>query len=153
MDGTGPDRTPLVGTDWVLEALVTLDGAGERVVAPVPALPRAATLRLAQEPDGGLRLAVRPGCNSGAGRADVDQFGPGAGRLRVGPLAVTRMMCDESAMAVEAHVLAVLDGDVDVTLDGDRLRLDRAGRGLVYRAPGETGRPRSPRARAGDGTL
>lgn len=135
MSGTGPDGAPFVGTDWVLEALVTGDGAGDRVVAPVPALPRPATLRLDEEPDGTFRLAVRPGCNSGAGRAEVRWSGPGAGRLRVGPVAVTRMMCDEPAMTVERHVLAVLDGDVDLTLDAHHLRLDRAGQGLVYRAP------------------
>ena len=72
------------------------------------------------------------GCNTLNGPATV-----GEGTIAFGPIATTRMACPEGVMGLEAHVLAVLDGEVTYTIDGDVLTLtnEAAEVGLGLRAP------------------
>jgi heat shock protein HslJ len=44
------------------------------------------------------------------------------------------MACEGEAGAVEATVTAVLDGSVDVIIEGDTLTITNGDRGLVYTA-------------------
>jgi heat shock protein HslJ len=118
----------LVGSDWVLDGLVTADA-----VSSVPTGARDPGLRL-EEAEEGMRLAVRTGCNSGSGSVTVlADDDPASGTLEVGPLATTRMACDEAATSVETHVLAVLDGTVTYAVEGDSLTLTNGDLGLILR--------------------
>ena len=76
-------------------------------------------------------LHVAAGCNQG--RAPMTLH---AESLEVGPLALTRMMCEPPAMAVEAAVTAVLSGSVPYVLAGEVLTLRGSGTTLVYRPGG-----------------
>jgi heat shock protein HslJ len=119
-----PDR-PLEGTRWTVDTLYTgRDASGS--AASVPAEPEAFL-----EFDG-TTVTGSGGCNSLNGPATV-----GEGTIAFGPIATTRMACPEGAMDLEAHVLAVLDGEVTYTIDGDVLTLtnEAAEAGLGLRAP------------------
>ncbi len=121
--------TPLVGTRWVLDGVVT--GSGPTgTVASVPRSARA-TLRV----DNG-QLLLRLGCNVGSAPVRIDGH-----RLLVGPLAQTLRACSGAAAEVEEAIVATLQDAVRHRVDGETLTLSRAGRGLVYRArPAGTGR-------------
>lgn len=100
------------GTRWVLEAVQS--GAGDDgTVSTVPVGTRAWL-----QVDGGA-LQVSTGCNRG--RAEVT-LSPT--RWTVGPLVTTKKACVDPAVAsVERAMLAVLDGEVDVSVEEDRLHL------------------------------
>jgi heat shock protein HslJ len=115
-----PDR-PLVGTKWSVEGVVTADA-----VSSVPAGVRVPTLEF----DAG-RVLVFAGCNTGSGEYEAtDQD------VVFGPIAITRMACDEASMQVEAHVLAVLQGTASYDIEADVLTLTNGDTGLVVRAAG-----------------
>jgi heat shock protein HslJ len=109
-----PDR-PLEGTTWVVDGLVT-----NQAVSSVPS-GVIATLVFA-----GGRVNVNAGCNKGSGTAEV-----GDTAITFGLIAHTLIACGNDAMAVEAHILQVLQGDVAWTIDSDSLRLVGAGGGLM----------------------
>jgi heat shock protein HslJ len=75
------------------------------------------------------RVSVRPGCNTGSGRATVD-----GGVVDFGPIALTKMACRGPAMDTERTVLSVLQGVVPYTVDGDALALGGGDVRLFYRA-------------------
>lgn len=111
---------PLAGTAWSLETLVEGEAASS-----VPAGVEPPTMQIGED---GF-AAVFTGCNRG--RSAVGTNGP---TLSFGPLALTRMACPGDAAAVEASVVAVLDGDVTFAIEGDQLTLTKGDRQLVYRA-------------------
>jgi heat shock protein HslJ len=112
-----PDR-PLAGTTWVVDGLMA-----DQMVSSVEA-GVTATLVFA---DG--RVSVDAGCNTGGGPAEL-----GDTAITFGPVVTTKMACDGAAMAVERHVLQVLQGDVAWAIDGDSLTLTGAGGGLTLKA-------------------
>lgn len=113
-----PDR-PLGGTPWTVEGLVSADA-----VSSVPVDVRAPTLKF----EAG-QVTVDAGCNTGSGTYEAtDQD------ITFGPVAITRMACDEASMEVEAHVLAVLDGTAAYDIEADVLTLTNGDTGLVLRA-------------------
>lgn len=115
-----PDR-PLEGTRWVVDSLVLGDA-----VSSVPAGVTAA-LRFV---DG--RLELEAGCNQGGGEYRVED-----GVITFGPIALTKMACDDARAGVERHVTQVLDGRVGYEIEAGTLRLGGAnGPGLVLRAEG-----------------
>jgi heat shock protein HslJ len=119
-----PDAA-LVGTPWRLESLVWGLGPDGAVS---PAIGEA-TLLLGE--DG--TISGSTGCNRFSGGYELDGT-----TLTAGPLATTRMACEEALMDQERAVLDVLDaGPLELTLDGSTLRVagtdDRA---LDYRAGG-----------------
>jgi heat shock protein HslJ len=116
-----PDRE-LTGTMWTLDAV-----GGSSPDASVASVPAGVVSTLAIDVDG--RVSIRPGCNSGRGRAAI-----GDATIEFGPLALTRMACRGAAMDIEASVLTVLDGTVRYTIDVDRLTLTNGDDQLVYRA-------------------
>jgi heat shock protein HslJ len=114
-----PDR-PLLGTRWVVDGVVDHGS-----VASVPAGVEAyLTLR-----DDG-RVDGFTGCNHFGGTAvERDE------RVSFSEMYATRMACGDEIGRLEAAVLAVLDGEVDAHVDGDRLTLTGTdGRGLRLRA-------------------
>jgi heat shock protein HslJ len=115
---------PLIGTEWQLEALLDTGAS-----APATPAEGAGTLLLGD--DG--RISGGTGCNRIMGGYEVvDDH-----TLRFGALASTRMACPDPLASQEAHVVAVLDGDVEVTLGEGQLILTAAdGRGLRFRSDG-----------------
>jgi heat shock protein HslJ len=116
-----PDAT-LTATMWTLESIGT--GGAQGAVSSVPV---GVTSTLVISPDNELALAA--GCNTGGARVEIADE-----TMTVGPVRLTKMMCDEAANQVEQSVLAVLEGDVDYVVAGDQLTLTRADQTLTYRA-------------------
>jgi heat shock protein HslJ len=112
-----PDQ-PLEGTLWRLDGIVSGDA-----VSSVPA-GVTASIRITSD-----RVDVKPGCNSGGGAADVT-----ADTITFGPIALTKMACEPTAMSVENAVAAVLAGTATYTIDADVLTLKNGSTGLVFRA-------------------
>lgn len=110
--------TPLTGTIWVLSEMRAGD-SGRAVPLGVRS-----TLTLA---DG--QVSLEAGCNRGHADAKL-----GVDSIEFGPMALTRMMCDDDAMNVEREVCAVLQGTVDYSREGHVLVLGTAARCLVYRS-------------------
>ncbi len=139
----------LVGTSWALvgtwaapdgdapdsdaPAGLAQPGYGALVV-PVPAGARDPGLAVEQA-DGGLRLTLRTGCNSGSapvmlGPGDA----PGTTAVRVGDVVTTRTAGPPEVMALEADVLAVLAArPLTAVRDGGTLVVSGGGRALVLR--------------------
>jgi heat shock protein HslJ len=110
----------LTGTTWTLESIV--DG---EAVSSLPAGVDPPTLEIAD--DGSV--TVFAGCNRGGGTVVITDT-----TMTFEPIALTQMACEGEAGTLEATVLAVLDGSVDVAVDGDTLTITNGDRGLVYRA-------------------
>ena len=98
----------LVGTTWVLSGTV----ANEAVT--VSAVDAEASMTIAD--DG--TVAIETGCNTGSGSVEV-----GDDTLTFGPIATTRMACDEERTRLETSVLSVLQGEVTYEISGDTLSL------------------------------
>lgn len=98
----------LEGRTWNVTGTIANQG--------VSSVPQGASLTFA---DGSV--AVKGGCNSGSGEATI-----GDGTITFGPIATTRMACEDALMELEAKVLAVLDGEVTYTVDGDTMVLTNA---------------------------
>jgi heat shock protein HslJ len=109
---------PLAGTSWVVDGLVV-----NQTASSVPA-GVTATLGFANG-----KVTVDTGCNQGGGPAEL-----GDTAITFGPIVTTKMGCANNAMAVERHVLGVLQGDVAWVIDSDALTLTGAGGGLHLRA-------------------
>ncbi len=114
----GEGGAPLVGVTWTLET-ISADGTSSNVPASVTA----PTLEFAD--DGTVTLTL--GCNSGSATTTTS-----GDTITFGPVMSTKMACDDAAMTVEASVLAVLDGEVTSTIDGDRLTLTKGTSSLTY---------------------
>lgn len=112
-----PDR-PLEGTMWTLTTVVDGESASS---LPSDAV---STIQLV---DG--RLLVATGCNTGSAAAAVE-----GDTLVLGPLALTKMACDDARMQLESAVVAVLAGTVEVAIEAGTLTLTSGDRGLVYAA-------------------
>jgi len=113
---------PLVGTLWTLDTIIDQT---TQSASSVPAGVEPPTLQIG---DDGM-AAVYTGCNRGGAAV-----GTNGSTLSFGPLRLTRMACVGDGGQVEAAVVAVIDGDVEFTIEGDRLTLTKAQSGLVYRA-------------------
>lgn len=115
---TPTDASTLLGTSWTVTGYS--DGTTASTVAEGLAKP---TVAIAE--DGAL--TVDTGCNTG--RSTVKASGS---TLTVGPLATTRKACtDDRAVAVEAAVVQVLDGTVEVTVEGRTATFTHDGRSLT----------------------
>ncbi len=110
--------SPLDGTTWVLTEIRDADGAW-----PLPGGIRS-TFEII---DG--HIHVEAGCNHGHASVTVHDD-----TIQIGPMALTRMMCPDLAMKVEAAVTSVLQGNVPYLLNADVLAVGTATRLLVYRS-------------------
>ena len=103
----GPLPADLAGSSWRAKTV-----AGE----PVPE-----DIAVTLEFTAADRIAGRAGCNRYMGPIGVVD-----GRLRVGPLAGTRMACPEPQMALERAFLVVLDGASALRRDNSALLIESA---------------------------
>ena len=102
-----PDAS-LTGAPWTLEAITT-----GKSVGTVPAGVRA-TLEF--NDDG--TLTAHLGCNTGRGDYTSDDS-----TITFGPLATTRMACEQPASSVEQLMSGALQGQVQFSIDGANLTL------------------------------
>ena len=114
--------TPLEGTTWALTGTVATEA--------VSSLPADAEASLTIT-DG--QAAIQTGCNSGSASVEITDT-----TMTFGPVALTKMACPEDLTALEASVIAVLDGEVTYEITGDTLSIRKAGAdgeiGLEYMA-------------------
>jgi heat shock protein HslJ len=112
-----PDR-PIEGTIWVVTGVISDEaissGWGEAV----------ASITIV---DGQAQVAA--GCNRGMASASI-----GEGTITFGPLALTKMMCDDEAMRLETAVTTVLQGEVTFDIEADSLTLMNGTNGLMLTA-------------------
>lgn len=64
------------------------------------------------------QAAIRTGCNSGSSGVEISDT-----TITFGPIGLTKMACPPELTELEAHVLAVLDGEVTYEISGDALSL------------------------------
>lgn len=99
---------PLEEVRWLLDGIRDADAVSsvpEGVVASITFV------------DG--RAMVEAGCNRGSADVEFDDD-----TITLSPMALTRMMCEASAMEVEATMAAILDGTVAYSITADRLSID-----------------------------
>ena len=100
----------LEGVRWVVDGLLANEG-----VSTVP-IGAEASITIT---DG--TAAVEAGCNTGSAPVTITET-----TITFGPLMLTRMACPEPQTTLENAVVAVLDGEVTYTIDGDTLQLRKA---------------------------
>ncbi len=113
-----PDRA-LEGTTWTVDGLVSADAVSSVPTGVV------ATILIEEG-----KVHVVAGCNTGNGTVEIDEA---AGVLTFGPIATTKMMCDEDQMLVEQAVLATLVGEVAYEIEAASLTLTNGDAGLNLR--------------------
>jgi heat shock protein HslJ len=118
--GAAGSSPSLYGTTWTLTSIIDGEGASS-----VPAGVEPATLTFAE--DGSVGLFT--GCNSGSTSVEITDTS-----AVFAPPMTTLIGCEGDAAAVEAAVVAVVDGQVDLVLDGDQLTLGKGADGLVFTA-------------------
>lgn len=120
---TAEPDVALEGTRWVLDSVIE----GSEPDGAVSSVPEGVEAHLLFD-DGTVTGST--GCNQLTGEAAVE-----GDRIVFGPIATTLMICEDPLGAVESPMLAVLDGTVRWTVDGDRLTLGHAsGEGLGFTA-------------------
>lgn len=110
----------LQGTAWTLDTTIRNEAASS-----LPAGVDPPTLEIAD--DGSVTVST--GCNTGGTTVTI-----GPDTLTFEPMQLTMMACEGDAAAVEAAVVAVLDGEVAYEIDGGRLTLTNGSDGLGYQA-------------------
>jgi heat shock protein HslJ len=101
---------PLEGVRWMVDGLLANEG-----ISTVP-IGAEASITI----NGGT-AAVEAGCNTGSATVMITDT-----TITFGPLMLTRMACPQPQMDLETAVVAVLDGEVTYTIDGDTLQLRKA---------------------------
>lgn len=111
---------PLEGTVWILTTIIDGDSASS--------IPMDATSTLTFV-DGSARVAT--GCNTGSATVIL-----GDGTIGFGPLALTKMACQQPLMDLETSVVGVLAGDVTFEIEAGSLTITSASgaAGLQYTA-------------------
>ncbi|MGB9345815.1 MAG: META domain-containing protein [Ilumatobacteraceae bacterium] len=99
--------TELEGTTWIVSGTV----ANEAVT--VSLVDSEASMSIT---DG--QAQVDTGCNTGSSTVEVTDT-----TITFGPLALTRMACDEELTRLEASVVLALDGEVTYEISGDTLTI------------------------------
>jgi len=110
----------LTGTSWTLDGIIENDA-----VSSLPAGADPATLEIAE--DG--TASVFAGCNTGGTTVTI-----GESTLTFDPMRLTNMACEADATTIETAVTTVLDGEVEMELNGKTLTLTKGDKGLMFRA-------------------
>jgi heat shock protein HslJ len=112
-----PDR-PLAGTAWTVTGVISSDAISSGWGSAV------ATLTIVDD-----QAQVNTGCNRGMATVTVDEA---AGTIAFGPLALTKMMCDDDAMRLEQEVSRVLTGTATYSIEAGSLTLMNGTDGLQF---------------------
>ena len=116
LDVPEPDAS-LLGTAWSLESMVTGDAVSS-VLGPAT---------LVFEEDGTMRGST--GCREFTARYELS-----GADLRVSDLVADQVECEESVASQDGHVLGTFEGQVRLSIDGNRLSISGTDRGLDYLA-------------------
>jgi heat shock protein HslJ len=112
------EALPLEGTAWTLTTIATPDS--QAVSSTI------AGTKVSAQFDTGM-VSGSGGCNTYHGTYETSDSS-----LTFGPLAATRMMCEQDVSTQEQGYLAALDATASFTIDGDQLSLsDDAGQMLL----------------------
>lgn len=103
--GGGDQAVPLEGTEWKVTG--TLDET------TLPEVVQPATLKF----NSGT-LEVFAGCNTGSGSYTATESD-----IEFGPIAITKMACDDAANTLEQTVLSVLTGTQSYVIEGNTLTI------------------------------
>jgi len=106
-----------VGTTWTVTGTLT----GTVTTEAISSVPMDSTASITIADDGSI--AVNTGCNTGGGSVEITDT-----TLVFGPITSTLIGCEPDVAALEAGVLAVLQGEVAYEITGDTLSL-RSGEG------------------------
>lgn len=118
-----PDK-PLAGTTWTVTGIIT----GEAVSSTTAGT--SADMTITVDADGKGTAAVNAGCNTG--QADVTVTDTA---ITFGPMALTKMMCDDAAMQLETAVTRSLSGEITYEIEAGVLTItDTVGGGLILAA-------------------
>ena len=112
-----PDR-PLADTAWTVTGVISSDAISSGWGSAV------ATLTIVDD-----QAQVNTGCNRGMATVTVDEA---AGTIAFGPLALTKMMCDDDAMRLEQEVSRVLTGTATYSIEAGSLTLMNGTDGLQF---------------------
>ena len=112
-----PDR-PLLGTQWIVDGLISGEAVSSVPVGVIAALTFDAT-----------HVAVETGCNSGGGSVTIADR-----TIAFGTITLTKKGCPQPGTAVEQAVTAVLQGQASYTIEAGTLTLTAGERGLLLRA-------------------
>lgn len=117
---------PLEGTVWTLTTVIDGESASS---IPMDATSTLTFVNGADGTDGTASVAT--GCNSGSATATI-----GDGTITFGPLALTKMACEQPLMDLETSVLSVLAGDVTFEIEAGSLTITSSSgtAGLQYTA-------------------
>lgn len=110
-----PDR-PLEQTTWTLTGVITGDAVSS---APADAV---ATLSIS---DGTALVAT--GCNTGSAPVTIE-----GDTLSFGPLAMTKMACDDARMQLESQIVTVLSGTPTWSIEAATLTIRNGADGLTF---------------------
>ncbi len=105
--------TALTGTTWNVTGTVATEA--------ISSVPTDSMASITIADDG--KVAVKTGCNNGSGGVEITDT-----TLTFGPIATTKMACEQPLMDLEASVTSVLQGKVTYEINGDALSL-RSGTG------------------------
>ncbi|MEX0848244.1 MAG: META domain-containing protein [Ilumatobacteraceae bacterium] len=114
---------PLADTTWTVSGIISADAVSSTTTGT------AADVTFTVAADGTGTAAVNAGCNTGSAEVTV-----GDGTITFGPLALTKKMCDEAAMELEAAVSATMTGDATYEIEANSLTIMSGATGLTFTA-------------------
>ncbi len=123
-----PDR-PMESTVWTLITIIDGESASS---TPMDATSTLTFVNGIDATDG--TAVVATGCNTGSATVSL-----GEGTITFGPLALTKMACEQPLMDLESSVLSVLSGDVTFEIEARTLTITSSSgsAGLQYMALGD----------------
>lgn len=98
---------PLEGTTWVVNSMID--------TTSVSSMPDGVEATLVFSNG---EVQVNSGCNTGSGPATISED-----TITFGPIATTRMACDDATMEAEGAILVVLQGEVNYVIESTSLAL------------------------------
>jgi len=98
----------LIGTVWMVDTYIDGDAASAVNLEEQPTI----------EFDDAGAVSIFGGCNDGGGEYSID-----GSTISFGDLFSTDMACEEDIMFAENHIFGTLAGDLNFSIDGDRLTI------------------------------
>jgi heat shock protein HslJ len=117
-----PDK-PLADTSWTVSGIISSDAVSSTTDGT------AADITFTLDADGKGTAAVNAGCNTGSADVTVTDTA-----ITFGPMALTKMMCDDAAMQLETAVTTTLTGETTYEIEASSLTIMSGASGLTFTA-------------------
>jgi heat shock protein HslJ len=117
-----PDK-PLADTSWTVSGIISSDAMSSTTAGT------AADITFTLDADGKGTAAVNAGCNTGSADVTVTDTA-----ITFGPMALTKMMCDDAAMQLETAVTTTLTGETTYEIEASSLTIMSGASGLTFTA-------------------